>query len=166
MNNLADCLMVNDSLEELNLYNNTISPEAARGFSDILKCNSTLKKLNVSWCKLTDEAVKPLASALEVNSSLEELDLSNSNTLTDTALVALGESLKRNTRLKRLTIGTHSDSTTANGWRQFVQRLKDNHSLEWLRTHHHGELDVEDVNTVRRAKDLPQLRHERTNLVV
>ena len=160
MKSLADCLMVNDSLEELDLYHNTISPEAARGFSDMLKQNSTLKKLNVSACKLTDEAVKPLASALEVNSSLQELDLSHIHDLTDTALVALGESLKRNTRLKRLRIGTRSDITTANGWRQFVRCLKDNHSLERLRTHH-GTLDVEDVNTVRRANNLPQLVLER-----
>ena len=158
MNSLADCLMVNDSLEELDLRANTISPEAARGFSDMLKQNSTLKKLNVSYCKLTDAAVKSLASALEVNSSLQELDLSNNYALTDTALVALGKSLKRNTRLKRLRIGSHNDHTTANGWRQFVQCLKDNHSLEWLRTRQ--QLDVEDVNTVRRANNLPQLQHE------
>ena len=156
MYSLADCLMVNDSLEELDLSANTISPEAARGFSDMLKHNSTLKKLNMLWCKLTDKAVKPLASALEVNSSLEELDLSYNNDLTDTALVALGESLKRNTGLKTLRIVIQYGS--ANGWRQFVQCLKDNHSLELLRTYR--KLDVADVNTARRAKNLPQLVHE------
>ena len=161
MKRLADCLMVNDSLEELNLWFNTISPEAARGFSDMLKQNSILKKLDVSQCELTDEAVKPLARALEVNSSLEELDLSLNDDLTDTALVALGESLKRNTRLKRLRIGSYAyveRTTTVNGWRQFVQCLKDNHSLELLKTY--CILDVEDVNTVRREKNLPQLQHE------
>ena len=157
MNSLADCLMVNDSLEELNLWYSTISPEAARGFSDMLKQNGTLKKLNVSACKLTDAAVKPLASALEVNSSLEELDLSNNDDLTDTALVALGESLKRNTRLKRLKLVIQYQGA-ANSWTQFVQCLKDNNSLELLRTYH--ELDVKDLNTVRRAKNLPELRHE------
>ena len=157
---LADCLMANDSLEELNLHVNFISPEAARGFSDMLKQNNALKKLDMSYCRLTDEAVKPLASALEVNSSLEELELSHNDALTDTALVALGESLKRNTRLKRLGIASYSDSTTGNGWRQFVQCLKDNHSLELLRTYR--KLDVEDVNTMRRENKLPQLRHERT----
>ena len=156
MKSLTDCLMVNDSLEELDLYANTISPEAARGFSDMLKHNSTLKKLNVSICELIGAAVKQLASALEVNSSLEELDISYNYALTDTALVALGESLKRNTRLKTLGIATYTGSTTANGWRQFVQCLKDNNSLELLRTHHR-QLDVEDVNTVRRAKNLPEL---------
>ena len=40
-----------------------------------------------------------------------------------------------------------------------MQCLKDNHSLELLKTHHR-ELKVEDVNTVRRAKNLPELRHE------
>ena len=159
MNSLADCLMVNDSLEELYLGVNAISPEAAHGFSDMLKHNSTLKKLDVSWCELTDEAVKPLASALEVNSSLEELDLSLNDDLTDTALVHLGESLKRNTRLKRLGIWTQIDRTTVNGWRQFVQCLKHNNSLELLRTYH-GILDAEDVNRARRVKDLPQLQHE------
>ena len=157
MKSLADCLMVNDSLEELNLWYNTISPEAARGFSDMLKQNSTLKKLNVSACKLTDEAVKPLASALEVNSSLQELNLSNNNDLTDTAVVALGESMKRNTRLKRLELVIQYRSAT-NVWRQFVQCLKDNHSLELLRTYR--TLNVLDVNIARRAKNLPQLRNE------
>ena len=156
MKSLAGCLMVNDSLEELDLYANTISPEAARGFGDMLKQNSTLKKLNVSACGLTDEAVKPLASALEVNSSLQELDLSYNINLSDTALVALGESLKTNTGLKTLELLIYEGRTTADGWRQFVQCLKDNHSLERLRTHY-GKLDVEDVNTVRRAKNLPEL---------
>ena len=158
MKSLADCLIVSDSLEELDLSTNTISPEAARGFSDMLKLNRTLKKLNVSACELTDATAKPLASALEVNSSLQELDLSYNIDLTDTALVSLGESLKRNTGLKTLTIGTYNDSTTADGWRQFVQCLKDNNSLELLRTHH--ELDVEDVNTVRGVKNIPKLQHE------
>ena len=157
MNSLTDCLMLNDSLEQLNLWYNTISPEADHGFSDMLKQNSTLKKLVVSACELTDEAVKPLASALEVNSSLEELDLSYNNDLTDTALVALGESLKRNTRLKRLEIGIYNYSTTSKGWRRFVRCLKHNHSLELLTTHHQRKLNVEDVNTVRRAKNLPEL---------
>ena len=161
MKRLADCLMVNDSLEELDLYANTISPEAARGFSDMLKHNSTLKKLAVSLCKLTDEAVKPLASALEVNSSLEELNLSHNIDLTDTALVVLGESLKRNTRLKTFELLIYEGRTTADGWRRFVRCLEDNNSLELLRTGHR-ELNVEDVNTVRRAKELPHLRHERT----
>ena len=158
MKSLADCLIVSDSLEELDLSTNTISPEAACGFSDMLKLNRTLKKLNVSACELTDAAAKPLASALEVNSSLQELNLSYNIDLTETALVALGESLKRNTGLKTLTIGTYNDSTTADGWRQFVQCLKDNNSLELLRTHH--ELDVEDVNTVRGVKNIPKLQHE------
>ena len=159
MKHLADCLMVNDSLKELELSANTISPEAARGFSDMLKHNrKTFKKLNVLGCKLTDEAVKPLASALEVNSSLQELALSLNYNLTDTALVALGESLKKNTGLKTLRIVLFGPITTTYGWRRFVQRLKDNNSLELLRTHH--ELNVEDVNTVRRAKNLPELVHE------
>ena len=158
MNSLADCLMVNDSLEELDLSTNTISPEAARGFSDMLELNRTLKKLNVSVCELKDAAAKPLASALEVNSSLQELDLSYNIDLTDTALVALGESLKRNTRLKTVGIGTYNDHTTVDGWRQFVQCLKDNNSLELLRTYH--QLDVEDVNTVRRVKNIPKLQHK------
>ena len=161
MKSLADCLMVNDSLEQLDLSGNTISPEAAHGFSDMLKQNRTIKKLNVSQCELiTDASVKLLASALEVNSSLEELDLSDNIYLTVTALVALGESLKRNTRLKTLRIGSNRDSITVYGWRQFVRCLKDNHSLELLSTHHHGKLNVEDVNTVRRANNLPKLRHE------
>ena len=155
MKRLADCLMVNDSLEELNLHVNNISPEAARGFSDMLKQNRTLKKLVVSQCELTDEAVKPLASALEVNSSLEELDLSYNHALTDTAVVALGESLKRNTGMKRLEVFVMG-RTTADCWWQFAQCLKDNNSLERLRTPH-DNLDVEDVNTVRRAKNLPEL---------
>ena len=159
MKSLTDCLMVNDSLEQLNLFGNTISPEAARGFSDMLKQNSTLKKLDVSACELIDEAVKVLASALEVNSSLQELDLGYNDDLTDTVLVVLGESLKRNTRLKRFEIGPHRERTTADGWRQFVQCLKDNNSLERLITHHRT-LNVEDVNTVRRTKNLPELVHE------
>ena len=49
-----------------------------------------------------------------------------------------------------------------------MQCLKDNHYLELLGTHHRELKDfefmityvVEDVNTVRRAKNLPELRQE------
>ena len=157
MKRITDCLMVNDSLDELHLGGNTISPKAAHGCRDMLKHNSTLKKLNVSGCELTDEAVKSLASALEVNSTLEELDLCRNYDLTNSALLVLGESLKKNKGLKALRMGSHVDKTTASGWRQFVECLKDNVSLELLRTHH-CELNVEDINTVRRAINLPELR--------
>ena len=105
-----------------------------------------------------------MAKALEVNSTLQELDLSRNGHLTDTALMALGESLKRNTGLKTLGLALfvdrmHSTETTADGWRLFVQCLKDNHSLVMLRTHH-AQLNIEDVNTVRRVKRCPELHYE------
>ena len=156
MKSLTDCLMVNDSLEELILWHNTISPEATCYFSDMLKHNNTLKKLNLLQCELTDEAVRSLVSALEVNSSLEKLNL---DAVTDAALVALGKSLKRNTGLKTLGMGSYGDKTTTRGWTEFVQCLKENHSLEVLNTFCH-ELDMEAINTVRRSKNIPELQHK------
>ena len=162
---LSDCLKdMNNSLEELDLHGCTFSREAAHGFSDMLKNNSSLKKLDLSRCKITDYALQSLAKALEVNSTLQELDLSRNGHLTDTALMALGESLKRNTGLKTLGLALivdrmHSTETTADGWRLFVQCLKDNHSLVMLRTHH-AQLNIEDVNTVRRVKRCPELHYE------
>ena len=159
LRSLAFALEVNSSLEELSLNGNIISLVAARDFSGMLKHNRTLKKLIVSYCRLTDEKMKPLASALEANTTLEELDLSYNSGLTDAALVTLGEILKRNTGLKRLRIVLYDTLRTVDYWRQFVQCLEDNHSLELLETFL-DSLDVEGVNTVRRINKHPELQHE------
>ena len=168
MTNLVKLLMVNDSLEELGLSGNVVSSKAAHGLIEMLKHHSKLKKLTLSDCELTHETLKSLPSAIEVNTTLEELDLSHNDDLADTALVALGESLKKNARLKTLKIGSHmkslgtimcnSDGTTDSSWRQFVRCLKDNHSLIMLITHH-DNLDVAVANTVRRERNIPELQH-------
>ena len=127
---IGDALMVNRSLQVLDLHNNPISAGVvhiaeslkrnhsllvvnlgscgnladigAAHIADGLRHNNCLKKLDITDCGLCDRCTKSLASALEVNISLEWLDLSENSAVTAVGLMALGESLKRNRGLQTL----------------------------------------------------------------
>ena len=102
---LADMLVVNDVLEELDIGHNyaveirdfsqrAITNLGAKRIASALHNNTSLKKL-VLWSNLIgDEGAIALADALKHNvTKLEYLDLSN-NLIGDTGALALGEALE------------------------------------------------------------------------
>ena len=102
-----------------------------------------------------------LARALEVNTSLEELTMSI-NQLTDSGLLALGESLKRNRRLHTLWL-QELKKVTDNGLKQFVLGLQENsHLMELYVAGTAGgaeavQHETEKVNELRKAKQVKEL---------
>ena len=105
MKSLASALEMNGSLEWLNLSeNHSVTDIGLMALGESLKRNGELKTLNVSLCGIGDQGMKLLASALEMNGSLEELNLIGNHSVTGSGVMALGESLKRNRVLQKLSI--------------------------------------------------------------
>ena len=50
---VGELLKVNNSLQELNMYNNPIGDDGVSAVADGLQCNKTLTKLSVSVCDLS-----------------------------------------------------------------------------------------------------------------
>ena len=130
---LAIALKENNSLQTLLLRGNYLSDAAVAHIADGLKHNNCLKKLDICKCGLSDHGIKLLGRALEVNGSLEKLDLSGSHAVNGVGLVALGESLKRNRRLKTLSLSELPNVSYSN-WKQFMVCLQENNHLTklWL----------------------------------
>ena len=54
---VGELLKVNNSLQELNMYNNPIGDDGVSAVADGLQCNKTLTKLNVSLCGLSVKGI-------------------------------------------------------------------------------------------------------------
>ena len=77
---LADVLLQNTKLKELDLCNGTLHTEEIIEIFNELKI-STLTKLRISHNNITDQAADYIATFLSRNTKLEELDLSHNNLL-------------------------------------------------------------------------------------
>ena len=75
---LADVLLENTTLKELDLSDNNLHAEGINNIFGRLKI-STLFKLNISHNDITEQAADCIATFLSVNTDLEELDLSHTN---------------------------------------------------------------------------------------
>ena len=161
---LSDALLVNCSLEELNVGNNCLSDTGVIGMAKILVQNHTLKELHLPQCKFTEKGSKILFSdCLRENYSLLVLDVSGNQILdTCTGAEYVAVALKQNQTLKRLNLnrcGLSDDgipslaaalevNTTLEvlwlGWNHFTnaglkdigQSLKKNTGLKWLLLEH------------------------------
>ena len=121
--------------------------------------NIHLKKLTLTNCAIADKGVRSLACALEVNTSLEWLYLGE-NHITNTGLVSLGNGLKKNKTLQRLSL----HGVTAKGLKEFVLNLQENHhlvDLDVFRTANGCETvvyETEMVNKTRKQMNLKVLK--------
>ena len=116
----------------------------------------SLYQLNLERCGIGDRGVECLASSLEGNTSLEILHIPR-NRFTDTGLLALGRSLKRNKALKTLTVGEryHTQLYTAVGLKQFVLSLCENEHLTYLGLSSNSDVsdELNKVNQIRRDQN-------------
>ncbi|XP_066512237.1 NLR family CARD domain-containing protein 3-like [Hoplias malabaricus] len=91
---LGSVLLVNSSLNELDLSNNDLQDSGVEKLSAALKSSlCKLETLRLTGCKLGEKSCEDLGSVLLVNSSLKELDLSN-NDLQDSGVEKLSAALK------------------------------------------------------------------------
>ena len=159
--------IVRSSLESLDLSWNPIGDEGAEHIAQLVTNSRSLYQLNLEGCRIGNRGVECLASALEGNNSLEILHISGKrfiltaqneftcipqNKFTDTGLLALGRSLKRNKALKTLDV---AECGTPDGKKQFVLSLCENEHLTYLRLSYGSDVrdELNKVNETRRDKN-------------
>ena len=99
---IGDALMVNRSLQVLDLQGNPISAGVVH-IAESLNCNHSLREINLSDCRISEEGGKAIGDALMVNRSLQVLDL-HDNPIS-TGMVHIAESLKHNHSLLEINLG-------------------------------------------------------------
>jgi Ran GTPase-activating protein (RanGAP) involved in mRNA processing and transport len=126
MNELAQSLRINKSLESLHLENmeDCLSWQS---FLESLHDNTTLKKLKIGQNRFNESDMKMLVAALCVNQSLRSLTLSGCS-LTDDDLVILGEKLPEMQGLEDLDLCFNSFG--AKGVMALWQGLLSNYKLQ------------------------------------
>ena len=125
---IGEALMVNRSLQVLDLYDNPISA-GVEHIAESLKHNHSLLKVNLSRCDISEKGAKSLAISLKENNSLLTLILSR-NYLSDGAAAHIADGLRHNDHLKKLDI--LGCSIGDQGMKSLGCALKMNSSLEDL----------------------------------
>ena len=155
-------LNIKSPLESLDLSHNPISDEGAMHITQLVTKCCSLIQLDLRECYIGDRGVNYIACALEVSNSLEIFHFSW-NIFTDTGLMTLGRSLRRNRALKFLNIhqeiftkdGKCEGTTTLFGEKQFVLCLCENEHVTDLCVTHASEVndEVNQVNQIRQEKN-------------
>ena len=125
---IGEALMVNRSLQVLDLYDNPISA-GVEHIAESLKHNHSLLEINLSRCDISEKGAKSLAISLKENNSLLTLILSGNN-LSDGAAAHIADGLRHNDHLKKLDI--LGCSIGDQGMKSLGCALKMNSSLEDL----------------------------------
>ena len=125
---IGEALMVNRSLQVLDLYDNPISA-GVEHIAESLKHNHSLLEINLSRCDISEKGAKSLAISLKENNSLLTLILSG-NSLSDGAAAHIADGLRHNDHLKKLDI--LGCSIGDQGMKSLGCALKMNSSLEDL----------------------------------
>jgi Ran GTPase-activating protein (RanGAP) involved in mRNA processing and transport len=101
---IANALLINRTLELMEMDHNCIGDIGALAIAAALNVNTVLTKLSLNGNKIGHLGAVALASALKLNSSLKELALGG-NELGDYGAVAFANALKSNSVLARLNLG-------------------------------------------------------------
>ena len=120
---MAEALMVNTKLENMNLRTNRIGDEGVQSLCAALKVNITLRCINLSECHVSKVGAKFLADALRENASLVAITLNN-NKIDDEGALSLAESFTENRILR--TIQLSSNEITNAGATQLADAIEFN----------------------------------------
>ena len=125
---IGDALMVNTSLQVLDLSGNSILAGVVH-IAESLKHNHSLLEINVVRCGITEKGCKAMGYALMENRSLQVLNLSG-NPISDRVAVHIAKSLKHNDSLREINLG--NCGITEKGFRGIGDALMVNRSLQVL----------------------------------
>ena len=131
---LAEALMMNSTLKELNLNYNQLGPSGAKHVADALKTNSALQTLRLRGTEMCQHCMYNLSEAIKTNSTLTKLDLWNNSIgcgLGSKGPKHLSEALKTNSTLKKLKL--NNNNLGANGAKHLSEALKTNSALQTLK---------------------------------
>ena len=99
---LADSLMVNKTLNDLMFSGNAWGNDAVRILADYLKRSESLSSLNLHFGDIGDAGATALAEVLRTNTTLNSLGLCNNPGIGNPSVMSLCEALKVNTTLSSL----------------------------------------------------------------
>ena len=123
---LADSLMVNKTLNDLMFKGNAWGNDAVRILADYLKRSESLSSLNLSFGDIGDAGATALAEVLRTNTTLNSLGLCNNPGIGNSSVISLCEALKVNTTLSSLDLSRTGISDA--GVLSLVEVLKTNAS--------------------------------------
>ena len=123
---LADSLMVNKTLNYLMLRGNAWGNDAVRILTGYMKRSESLGSLNLSCSDVGDAGATALADVLRTNTTLNSLGLCNNPGIGNPSVVSLCEALKVNTTLSSLDLSGTGISDA--GVLSLVEVLKTNTS--------------------------------------
>jgi hypothetical protein len=126
---IADVLVINTTLQKLNLSHNKIGVNGAKAIADALGKNKTLTELELSHNNISDKGATAIADALEKNETLTELELSHNN-ISDEGATEIANALLLNKTLKILKL-KHNDIGDKGG-KEIGITLSGNSTLEIL----------------------------------
>ena len=131
MAKLSAGLRANRSVTKLTLQCD-ITDTGAQHLAAMLVVNATLQELDLSSTSITDNGVSHLSRAIQHNNSVTHLDLSHNRSITNTGAVTLGEMLTVNKSLRELNL--QGTSVRQEGVNALMKGLQCNHMLKelWL----------------------------------
>ena len=105
---LCTTLYQHSTLQELDVSNNpTIGDEGASYIAAMLKVNKVLQDVNLFDCSITDTGVRELSETLKINQTLRGLYLSNNYGITLLGAYYLSDMLLINTSLQKTIIAVN-----------------------------------------------------------
>lgn len=122
---LAEALVENTYLKELNLTNTCTQTVTAQDLASALWKNSTLEKLYLESNQIAPQGMKAIAESLEHNKGLRELKLSNQKSAAGTdAEQSFAKALQKNTTLLKISL-TFRDAASRNSVDRAITRNKE-----------------------------------------
>lgn len=159
---LADALTTNGSLEELDIRNNKIGPQAAQSLAVSLKHNTTLRRLDLRWNNAGIIGGRAFVDMLKWNTTIIELDLHGNEVPEDVSKsIAISVERNRDKFKKEIESSAHTThltstlqaltATHADTLRQYTQKY---HNSEQSRSSLSNQLE----KAIREIKELNDLK--------
>lgn len=126
---IAEALVHNSTVVELNIVNNEINSDGFTPLSNALLLNRSVQKLSLLNNRLRDAGTQKLAHVLMTNTTLTSLNVAF-NIIGVDGIRALAHALTRNTSLTRLMVGVNSFGV--DGAQAIADMLRQNATLMYL----------------------------------
>jgi Ran GTPase-activating protein (RanGAP) involved in mRNA processing and transport len=132
LQSLAEALITNTSLVELNLFGCSLEKTDENGpiVTEMLQRNKTLRKLDLMHTKISDAGIVYIAKGLEKNTALKCLKMTGISAVGGKALAS---AIATNASLPLVQLTLHGDDMITEDSRQaFIDMLQQNTSIETL----------------------------------
>jgi len=135
---LAAAIAKNESIKRLHIYENIIGGQGVQQLADALKKNNTLQELNLNTNYIRDvgaKYIKYIAEMLAVNTTLQTISLCI-NSIGDKGAESIATSLSNNTSLHNIYLNNNTISDK--GAEKLADALESNHSIKNLYLHNNN----------------------------